>query len=98
MGKTPSAIGSSVPAWPTRFWPARRRTLATTSCEVQPFGLLTLRMPTRPIAARSTRGLGAENSSCEAGGAICRGEEDPSEGEDLGLAMFALLFDGAHQA
>src|ERR1700687_8637 len=46
-GKTPSAIGSSVPAWPTRFWPARLRTFATTSCEVQPFGLLTLSMPVK---------------------------------------------------
>src|SRR5437588_985584 len=46
-GSTPSAKGSRVPAWPTRFWPASRRTLATTSCEVQPFGLLTFRMPVR---------------------------------------------------
>src|SRR5712691_8767395 len=46
-GSTPSAIGSSVPAWPTRFWSASRRTLATTSCEVQPRGLLTFRMPVR---------------------------------------------------
>src|SRR5919197_2155901 len=44
-GSTPSAIGSSVPAWPTRFWPARRRTLATTSCEVQPPCLHTFRTP-----------------------------------------------------
>src|SRR5919202_2822393 len=44
-GKTPSASGSSVPAWPTRFWPASRRTLATTSWEVQPGSLCTFRMP-----------------------------------------------------
>src|ERR1700716_3719039 len=46
-GKTPEAMGSSVPAWPTRFCDANRRTLATTSCEVQPFGLSTFRMPAR---------------------------------------------------
>src|SRR6202022_267230 len=64
IGRTPSAIGSRVPAWPTRFWPARRRTRATTSCEVHPVGLLILRMPVK----RS------------------------------GLAMLALLFDGAHES
>src|SRR5438067_646880 len=46
-GSTPSANGSRVPAWPIRFWPARRRTRPTTSCEVQPFGLLTLRIPVK---------------------------------------------------
>src|SRR5205085_12337284 len=44
-GSTPVASGSSVPAWPTRFWPASLRTLATTSCEVQPLRLLTFRIP-----------------------------------------------------
>src|SRR5712692_887984 len=46
-GRTPSAIGSSVPACPMRFWPARRRTRATTSCEVQPRGLLTIKIPVK---------------------------------------------------
>src|SRR5262245_16177684 len=50
-GSTPVANGSSVPAWPTRRWPARRRTRATTSCEVQPLGLSMLRMPTSSGAA-----------------------------------------------
>src|SRR4030088_2826670 len=46
-GKTPEAMGSSVPAWATRFCDASRRTLATTSCDVQPFGFSTFRMPAR---------------------------------------------------
>src|SRR5256884_7367746 len=47
MTRTPVAIGSSVPAWPTFFVPASRRTRATTSCEVMPPGLSTM---TRPLA------------------------------------------------
>ena len=43
---TPVAIGSSVPAWPTRRVPAMPRILATTSCEVKPDGLSTM---TRPV-------------------------------------------------
>src|SRR5919205_4049026 len=43
-GNTPSASGSRVPAWPTRFWPASLLTLATTSCEVQPGSLCTFRI------------------------------------------------------
>src|SRR6266851_5166423 len=56
-GRTPWANGSRVPAWPTRFCPARRRTFATTSWEVQPLGLLTFRMPVR--SPTLTRGSGA---------------------------------------
>ena len=33
---TPVASGSSVPAWPTRFWPKILRSFATTSCDVKP--------------------------------------------------------------
>src|SRR5438046_8310047 len=52
MTRTPVAIGSSVPAWPTFFVPASRRTRATTSCEVMPPGLSTI---TRPLAPGVTR-------------------------------------------
>src|SRR5881398_3322878 len=45
---TPVAIGSSVPACPTRRVPARRRIRATTSCEVHPEGLSAM---TSPLAA-----------------------------------------------
>src|ERR1700761_6587826 len=45
MTSTPVAIGSSVPAWPTRRVRARRRTRATTSCEVMPPGLSTMTRP-----------------------------------------------------
>ena len=47
-GSTPEANGSSVPPCPTRFVAARRRTRATTSCEVGPAGLATTRMPSSP--------------------------------------------------
>src|ERR1700749_2059233 len=43
--RTPVAIGSSVPAWPTRRGRARRRMRATTSCEVMPPGLSTMTRP-----------------------------------------------------
>src|ERR1700727_2609464 len=56
MTRTPVAIGSSVPAWPTRRVWARRRIRATTSCEVKPPGLSTMTSPDshgagRPVAS-----------------------------------------------
>src|SRR5579859_6048620 len=45
MTRTPMAMGSRVPAWPTRRVCARRRTRATTSCEVMPPGLSTMTRP-----------------------------------------------------
>src|SRR5512146_1070532 len=45
MTRTPVAIGSSVPAWPTRLVCARRRTRATTSWDVIPAGLSTMSRP-----------------------------------------------------
>src|SRR5688500_10359264 len=45
MGRTPVASGASVPAWPTRFWPSRRRTSATASKDVTPAALSSGRTP-----------------------------------------------------
>src|SRR5215471_16520717 len=42
---TPVASGSSVPAWPTRLVPVRRRSFATTSWEVHPAGLSMMSSP-----------------------------------------------------
>src|SRR5690606_23188456 len=47
-GRTPLANGSRVPPWPIRRVAARRRTRATTSCDVGPTGLATTRIPSRP--------------------------------------------------
>src|SRR5579863_3436754 len=54
--RTPVAIGSRVPAWPTRLVPASRRIRATTSCDVIPPGLSTM---TRPLGLliRSSVGI-----------------------------------------
>ncbi len=47
-GNTPVANGSSVPVCPTRVLRGnRRRTVATTSCDVMPSGLSTMRTPSR---------------------------------------------------
>src|SRR4051812_43012250 len=48
---TPVAIGSSVPACPTRRVPARRRNLPTTSCDVHPAGLSTTTSPSGGAAS-----------------------------------------------
>src|SRR5690242_11893039 len=45
MTRTPVAIGSRVPACPTRRVPASRRIRATTSWEVRPAGLSTMTSP-----------------------------------------------------
>ena len=50
---TPVAIGSSVPAWPTRRVPPSRRTWATTSWLVQPAGLSTTSSPSAATAGRA---------------------------------------------
>src|SRR3954470_1294180 len=44
-GRTPLAIGSRVPVWPTRRSPRTRRTQATMSWEVGPGGLSTMSRP-----------------------------------------------------
>src|SRR5688572_24559831 len=45
IGRTPVAIGSSVPVWPTRLAPRTALTRATTAAEVIPAGLSTTRTP-----------------------------------------------------
>src|SRR4051812_19396944 len=52
----PVAIGSSVPQWPTFFICKRRRTIATTSCEVIPAALSTRRTPSG-VAVNDTANL-----------------------------------------
>src|SRR5450759_961218 len=57
MGRTPVASGSSVPAWPTRWAPVRRRRRLTTAKEVSPAALSTLSTPAgnRGRSRRSVR-------------------------------------------
>src|SRR5579859_6846656 len=49
MRSRPVASGSSVPQWPTFFVLSRRRTIATTSCDVMPDALSTRRTPSRLV-------------------------------------------------
>src|SRR6266700_429705 len=66
MTSTPVAIGSRVPAWPTRRVPARRRILATTSWAVMPPPLSTITRPDsqcgRLALAPSVRWRSAESA------------------------------------
>src|SRR5919202_4248081 len=79
-GRTPSASGSRVPAWPTRFWPANRRTLATTSCDVQPGSLSTLRIPLLGVL---TALFDAAHQPHDAVAALQRMVEDELEVRDM---------------
>src|SRR5947208_765435 len=55
IGRTPVAAGSSVPAWPTRRTPSRRRRSATTSNDVTPEPLLTTSTPEPPTLTLTSR-------------------------------------------
>src|SRR5438445_473124 len=55
-GSTPVASGSSVPAWPIRRSPRRRRTIATTSNDVAGAPLSTTRIPEREESRVTTAG------------------------------------------
>jgi hypothetical protein len=55
-GNTPVAIGSRVPACPTRRCPLHRRTMETTFAEVFPKGLLMFRKPLTLNACSSALG------------------------------------------
>ena len=54
-GRTPVAMGSSVPRCPMERSPTSRRALATTSCEVHPAGLSTTITPLIGILLLSWR-------------------------------------------
>src|ERR1700733_9979933 len=49
MRSRPVARGSRVPQWPTFLVLSRRRTIATTSCDVMPGALSTSRTPSRLV-------------------------------------------------
>ena len=53
---TPVALGSSVPAWPTRRSPSRRRSMPTTSWLVTPAGLSTTARPWTVAGRRRATG------------------------------------------
>src|SRR5436305_15113351 len=75
---TPVAIGSSVPACPTLRVPMIRRARATTSCDVMPAGLSTIRRPGGGAGRRGGLGLDTRQTLAAAG----RGTDDASGGHD----------------
>src|SRR5690349_16861735 len=85
MMSTPVAIGSSVPAWPTRRVRASRRIRATTSCDVRPPGLSTTTNPSTGILLRRSLsdapGTPSEGPTEAAGsGRLSRLSADPTQG------------------
>ena len=78
MGRTPVAIGSSVPVCPTRRSPSTRRTSATTSNEVMPPGLS---MTTTPFIARQRLAQALEQRRARVGErAGARSSRPPRDG------------------
>src|SRR5437763_7521257 len=86
----PVAIGSSVPQWPTFFIWRRRRTIATTSCEVIPAALSTSRTPSG-VAVNNIANL-LQNFSFN----LRQGAAEPRPSRQLVPAAAELLADGAN--
>src|SRR6266536_4558802 len=90
MMRTPVAIGSRVPPWPTRRVRASRRTRATTSWEVIPAGLSTTTSPPGPGAplltgdSLSDRALGTDPGP--AAGAQPGQQRDEADHDEQGQA------------
>src|SRR4051812_8302010 len=68
--RTPVAIGSKVPAWPTLRVSASLRQRATTSCDVQPDGLSTTRTPSGAAISLGAERVGAVAFGAERVGAV----------------------------
>ena len=85
-GSTPEANGSSVPPCPIRRVCARRRTSATTSCDVGPAGLATTRTPSIP-GASGWRGTasGGRRARDGVGEPLCLGEDPAARLGQRGL-------------
>src|SRR3954471_16307018 len=85
----PVAIGSSVPQWPTFFIWRRRRTIATTSCDVIPAALSTRSTPSG-VAVNDIADL-LENFTFDFG----KSSADPCPGRELVPAAAELRTDRA---
>src|SRR5207245_1991459 len=85
----PVAMGSRVPQWPTFFIWRRRRTIATTSCDVIPGALSTRRTPSG-VAVNDMANL-LHHSLLDVGQASA----DPRTGRQLVAASAEFLADRA---
>src|SRR5712671_1783962 len=93
MGKTPVAVGSSVPVWPTRLTLNRPFTRRTTSNEVGPLGLFTTTTPLRS-GIRGLQGLSDLGGNAGAHGCLVALDRAPRR--VLVPAAAEPLRDGGH--